>query len=111
MRHDLDLRWQRRDAGFEDLRELCAASGDQVSLATGMAGMVMALSGHNRNDEATSLGSELTALLEAIGIPMLTATLLSSATYARAQVGDMVEALGWRSVRSIYPTAISSLTS
>ena len=81
------------DAGFEDLREMCAASGDQVSLATGMAGMVMALSGHNRNDEATSLASELTALLEAIGIPMLTATLLSSATYARAQVGDMVEAL------------------
>ena len=80
-------------AGFADLRELCAASGDQVSLATGMAGMVMALSGHNRNDEATSLGSELTALLEAIGNPLLTATLLSSATYARAQVGDMVEAL------------------
>ena len=81
------------DVGFADLRELCAASGDQVSLATAMAGMVMALCGHNRNDEATKLGSELTALLEAIGNPVLTAQLLSSATYARTQVGEMVEAL------------------
>ncbi len=36
------------DAGFAELRELCAASGDQTSLATGMAGMIMALAGHNQ---------------------------------------------------------------
>ena len=81
------------DVGFADLRELCAASGDQVSLATGMGGMVMALCGHNRNDEATKLGSELTALLEEIGNPVLTAGLISTAAYARAQVGQMTESL------------------
>ena len=81
------------EAGFAELRELCAASGDQVSLATGMAGMVMALAGHNRNDEATTLGSELTVLLDAIGSPVLTASLIASASYARAQVGQMTESL------------------
>ena len=81
------------DAGFAELRELCAASGDQTSLATGMAGMIMALAGHNRNDEATRLASELTALLDAIGNPVLAAGLLSSAAYARAQVGQMTESL------------------
>ena len=81
------------DLGFAELRELCEASGDQASLATGMAGLIMALAGHNRNNEATTLASELTALLEAIGSPVLTAGLLSAAIYARSQVGEMTEAL------------------
>ncbi len=39
------------------------------------------------------LASELTALLDAIGNPVLAAGLLSSAAYARAQVGQMTESL------------------
>ena len=52
------------DAGFADLRELCAANGDQIITGDGHGRQVMALAGHNRNDEATKLASELTALLE-----------------------------------------------
>ncbi|MGO9157104.1 adenylate/guanylate cyclase domain-containing protein [Mycobacterium sp.] len=81
------------DAGLAELRELCAANGDQTSLAMGMAGLVMAFAGHNRNDEATQLASELTALLDAIGNPTLTAGLLPSVIYIKSQVGEMTEAL------------------
>ncbi len=81
------------DVGLAELRELCAASGDQRSLSMGMAGLVMALAGHHRNDEATKLASELTALLEAIGDQTLAATLLPSVINMKAQVGEMREAL------------------
>ena len=80
-------------AGLAELRGLCATSGDQTSLAMGMAGLVMALAGYNRNDEATRLASELTALLDAIGNPALTARLLPSVIYIKSQVGEMTEAL------------------
>ena len=45
------------DSGFEQLRELCALSGDKTSLAIGMAGVVMTLTGHNRHREAARLSS------------------------------------------------------
>ena len=81
------------EAGLAELRELCAANGDQTSLAMGMAGQVMALAGRNRNNEATQLASELTALLDAIANPTLTAGLLPSVIYLKSQVGAMTEAL------------------
>jgi hypothetical protein len=81
------------DAGLAELRELCAAGGDQTSLAIGMAGLVTALAGRNRNHEATQLASELTALLDEIGNPTLTAGLLSSVIYIKSQVGEVTEAL------------------
>jgi adenylate cyclase len=81
------------DTGFEELRELCAASGEEASLAIGMAGLVMALAGHNRLREASQLASDFTALLEAIGDPNLTVGLLPAAIYAKSQVGEMTEAL------------------
>ena len=52
------------DTGFEQLRELCAVSGDRTSLAIGMAGIVMTLAGHNCHREAAQLSSELAALIE-----------------------------------------------
>jgi adenylate cyclase len=81
------------DVGFEELRELCAVRGDDVSLAIGMAGVVMALAGQNRLREASQLASDLTELTEAIGNSRLTAGLLSSAIYAKTEVGEMTEAL------------------
>jgi adenylate cyclase len=81
------------DVGFEELRELCAARGDEASLAIGMAGVVMALAGQNRLLEASQLASDLTALTEAIGNSRLTAGLLSAAIYAKTEVGEMTEAL------------------
>ncbi len=74
------------EAGLAELRELCAANGDQTSLAMGMAGQVMALAGRNRNNEATQLASPLTALLDAIANPTLTAG-CPSVIYLKSQVG------------------------
>ena len=81
------------DSAFQELRELCEASGDKASLAMGMAGLVMALAGHNRLREASQLASELTALTEAIGNPTLTVALLLSANNAKSEIGEMTEAL------------------
>ena len=81
------------DGCFGRLQGLCQASGDQASLAVGMAGVVMALAGRNRLREASQLASELTALIEAIGNPTLTVALLLSANYAKTEVGEMTEAL------------------
>ncbi|MDT5303001.1 MAG: hypothetical protein QOG79_6243 [Mycobacterium sp.] len=82
------------DTGFDELRELCEAKGDKVSLAIGMSGLVMALAGHQRLVEASRLASELTALVEALGESSLTVNLLIAAIYAKSEVGEMTEALG-----------------
>jgi adenylate cyclase len=59
------------DTGFDELRELCAAAGDTVSLAIGMAGQVIALEFSGRTREASRLGSEHVELLESIADPDL----------------------------------------
>lgn len=81
------------DTGFDELRKLCEARGDKVSLAIGMAGLVMALAGHRRLREASQLASELTTLVEVLGDPALTVNLLTAAVYAKSEVGEMTEAL------------------
>jgi adenylate cyclase len=81
------------DTGFDELRELCLASGDRTSLAMGMAGLVMALAGHERLREAARQASELVALVDEIGDPALTVGLLNAAAYAKSEVGEMTEAL------------------
>ncbi|MGA7052351.1 MAG: adenylate/guanylate cyclase domain-containing protein, partial [Mycobacterium sp.] len=81
------------DTGFDELRELCMAIGDRASLAIGMAGLVVALAGHQRLNEASQQASELVALVDDIGNPALTAGLLGAAIYAKSEVGEMIEAL------------------
>jgi adenylate cyclase len=81
------------DTGFDELKELCEASGDRASLAVGMAGQVAALAGHQRLREATQLASKLIALVEEIGDRALIVNLLSVAIYAKAEVGEFTEAL------------------
>src|SRR5271166_261393 len=81
------------DTGFDELRELCLVSGDRASLAMGMAGLVMALAGHERLREAARQASELVALVDEIGDPALTVGLLAAAAYAKSEVGEMTEAL------------------
>ena len=54
---------------FEELRELCTAAGDKVSLAIGMTGLVAELLYAGRSREASRLASEQMALLESIGDP------------------------------------------
>jgi adenylate cyclase len=81
------------DTGFEELRELCTAAGDQVSLAIGMVGQVGAklLNAHRR--EASRLASEQTALLESIGDPALTIGLSFAALGTKYENGEMAEVL------------------
>ena len=57
---------------FEELRELCSAAGDKVSLAIGMTGPVTELRYAGRSREGSRLASEQMALLESIGDPTLT---------------------------------------
>jgi adenylate cyclase len=81
------------DTGFDELRELAAATGDKVSLAMGMAGWVSALVVHARFREASLLGFELTSLLESIGDPTLTIALLYAPLTAKLQTGELAEGL------------------
>ena len=81
------------DTGFDELRDLCTAADDKVSLAIGMTGFIMALTFHNRFREAAEVASEQSELLESIGDPTLTVALLFAAVYAKCQAGEMIEAL------------------
>ena len=81
------------DTGFDELRELCTAAGDKVSLAIGMAGLLQALSFNDRITESARLATEHVALLESIGDPALTVGLLGSSMQANCQAGEMVETL------------------
>jgi hypothetical protein len=56
-------------ARFAELRELCSAAGDKVSLAIGMSGPATALCYAGRTREASRLSSEQMALLGSIGDP------------------------------------------
>jgi adenylate cyclase len=81
------------DSGFEELRELCAAIGDKVSLAIGMCGAVLALAVNDRARDAARLASEFTELVESIGDPALAVGLLIAAIYAKIEAGEFREGL------------------
>ncbi len=80
------------DTGFDELRDLCTAADDKVSLAIGLTGYIMALTFHNRFREAARVASEQSELLESIGDSTLTVALLFAAIYAKCQAGEMIEA-------------------
>jgi adenylate cyclase len=81
------------DTGFDELRDLCTASGDKVSLAMAMTGLVMALAFSARNRESSELASELVELLELIDDPNLTIGLSFAAIYVKSEAGEMAECL------------------
>ncbi len=56
---------------FAELRELCNAAGDKVSLAIGMTGLATSCSTPGASREGSRLASEQMALLESIGDPDL----------------------------------------
>ena len=79
------------DTGFDELRELCSAAGDTVSLAIGMAGLMSTLVFHNRYREAARLASDCSRLLESIADPALTlmlSTVVSSAMWGAGQAAE-----------------------
>ena len=81
------------DTGFDELRDLCTAAGDQRSLAIGMTGQVMAHYVNARSREAARLASENIALLGSIGDPTLTVGLSFAAMLAKQETGEMAETL------------------
>jgi class 3 adenylate cyclase len=80
---------------FEELRELCTAAGDTMSLATGMLGLMLEHMRHGRVREASRLASETMALVESIGKPTLTVVLSLAAISVKIQTGEMAEVLRW----------------
>ena len=83
----------RIDPGFDELRDLCAAAGDQRSLAIGMAGLVTAHNTSAHRREASRLATELVRPLESIGDPALTVALSFAAMNAKYETGEVAEVL------------------
>ena len=79
---------------FAELRELCSAAGDKVSLAIGMSGLVSELL-MTGNSQGSRLASEQVALLESIGDPTLTIGLAFMAFSNWFNTGEFAEILRW----------------
>ena len=80
---------------FAELRELCSAAGDKVSLAIGMTGLAAELLYAGRSREGSRLASEQMALLESIGDPTLTIGLAFVAFANWFDTGEFGEILRW----------------
>jgi hypothetical protein len=92
--------WQAREAQesqgrFAELRELCSAAGDKVSLAIGMTGPATELCYAGRAREASRLSSQQMALLESIGDPTPTMGLAAITFVNWLGVGEFGEILRW----------------
>ena len=88
MRDRLASSWTAAGDRFDELRQLCTAAGDKVSLAIGMAGLVIDHAFQDRVREASQLASEAMALVESIGDPTLTVGLSFAAIYAKIEDGE-----------------------
>jgi class 3 adenylate cyclase len=86
---------QESQGRFEELRELCTAAGDKVSLAIGMTGLGTEFLYAGRAREGSRLASEQMALLESIGDPNLTVGLAFVAFANWFASGDFREILRW----------------
>ena len=80
---------------FAELRELCSAAGDKVSLAIAMTGPATELVYTGRSREGSRLVSEQMALLESIGDPTLTMALAVIAFVNWVDAGEFGEILRW----------------
>jgi class 3 adenylate cyclase len=92
--------WQAREAQksqsrFAELRELCNAAGDKVSLAIGMTGPATELMYAGRAREASEMSSQQMALLESIGDPTPTMGLAAVVFINWIGVGEFGEILRW----------------
>jgi len=80
---------------FEELRQLCAATGDKASLAIAMAGLVMDHAYQDRMRDASQLASEAWTLAESIGDPTLTVGLYMPLIHAKGESGEWSDVLRW----------------
>ncbi len=86
--------FQETRGRFAELRELCGAAGDKVSLAIGMSGLASELLMAAR-PQGSRLASEQMALLESIGDPDLTIGLAFIAFANWFNTGEFGEILRW----------------
>ena len=82
-------------ARFDELLQLCTATGDKASLAIAMAGLVMDHVYRDRLREASQLATDAMALIESIGDPTLTVGLSFAPTYAKTESAEWSDALRW----------------
>ncbi len=83
------------DARFEELRELCAAARDRVSLAIAMAGLAIDHAYQDRIREASQLALEAWAVTESLGDPTLTLGLSTPAIYIKIESAEWYDVLWW----------------
>jgi hypothetical protein len=89
------LTTQESQGRFVELRELCSAAGDKVSLAIGMSGLATELMYAGRAHAGSQLASEQMELLESIGDPNLTVGLAFVAFANWFASGEFGEILRW----------------
>src|SRR5258708_32782598 len=82
---------QESRSRFAELRDLCAAAGDKVSLAIAMTGLATELLYAGRAREGARLASEQMALLESIGDPTPTMAFAAIAVCNWIGVGEFGE--------------------
>ena len=81
------------DTGFDELRELCSAAGDTLSLTIGMCGLLTALTFNDRIAESSQLATECVTLIESIGDPVLMVALMIGPLQAKLVAGEVMETL------------------
>lgn len=81
------------DTGFDELRDLCTAVGDQRSLAIGMAGLLIVQNMGGYRRQASHTATQLAGLLDSIGDPILTVALLGLACIGKYETGEVREGL------------------
>jgi class 3 adenylate cyclase len=82
-------------ARFEELRELCAAAGDEASLTIAMAGLVIDHVNQDRMREGSRSASDAMALIESVGDPTMTVGLSFAAIYAKVEGAEWSDVLRW----------------
>jgi adenylate cyclase len=80
------------ETGFDELRELCTTSGNQVSLAAGLSGTMLSLTMANRHHDSSRLASEQIALFDSADDPMSMFGVMSAAMFAKLHAGEAIEA-------------------
>jgi adenylate cyclase len=80
------------DSGFDELRELCGAAGDPMSMVMGMSGVLVAMTLNHRLRELVSLAPEHIRLLESTGDPAVI-LLVNTASHGIFVAGEIAHAL------------------
>ncbi|MBV9545967.1 MAG: cyclase, partial [Chloroflexi bacterium] len=83
------------DASFDELRQLCGATGDKASLTIAMAALVMDHAYQGRMREASRLASEAMTLIESVDDPTATVGLSFAPIFAKVHSAEWSDVLRW----------------